>query len=152
MKFLIVGKDYFETGCSKKDLIDLARKLGVANNLVFTGEQNNILEIPSVMDIVVNSSLSEGMSNTILEAMAAGKLVIASDVGGNPEIVKNGETGYLFKSKDFLALSQLIINSLNDPHKIRTIGQRSQNYIRKHHDLSMLCKKYCDVYMKCIVN
>jgi len=150
VKFLIIGKDNYESGCSEKDLMDLARNLGVSRHLIFTGETEDIPELLSVMDIVVSSSLSEGMSNTILEAMAAGKTVIASDAGGNPEIIKDHETGFLFPPGDTKMLSKLIIDCLKDSQQTKVMGQKAQKFTKDHHDLSLMCERNMDLYMKCI--
>ena len=150
VKFLIIGKDYNEPGCSQKDLINIANKFGVREHLIFTGERKDIPELLSALDIVVNPSLSEGMSNTLLEAMAAGKTVIASNVGGNPEIIEDNETGFLFPPKDVQMLSTLIINSLKNLQKTALIGRKAQKMIKERHDLQLMCERNMALYMKCI--
>lgn len=150
VKFLIIGKDYNEPGCSKKDLMEFAFTLGVSDKLIFTGERNDIPELLSVVDIVVNPSLSEGMSNTLLEAMAAEKTVIASNVGGNPHIVSDKETGFLFPSQDANKLAEIIINCLKDPSRTKAMRQKARMLISDHFDVDLMCKRNMALYMECI--
>jgi glycosyltransferase involved in cell wall biosynthesis len=149
--FLIVGKDEFESGNSRKDLLKYATDLGVDKHLIFTGERNDVPDILSIMDIVVNASFSEGMSNTLLEAMAAKKIIIASNVGGNPEIIQNGVTGYLFPSGDSTILAQLIVECLDNLNMAKEIGGNARFVIEKQYDVSVMCRKNMDLYQE-IVN
>lgn len=150
VKFLIIGKNYNEPGCSKNDLISLASEHEVQDRLLFTGERRDIPELLSILDIVVNPSLSEGISNTLLEAMAAGKIVIASNVGGNPEIIMDSETGFLFPPKDVRMLSTIIINSLRNFSKTALIGQQARRKIKADYNLQLMCERNMALYMKCI--
>jgi glycosyltransferase involved in cell wall biosynthesis len=68
----------------------------------------DVAELLKLLDIFVLPSLAEGISNTILEAMATGIPVVATHVGGNPELVVNGETGYLFPKEDMAALLKVL--------------------------------------------
>ncbi|MDN5331266.1 MAG: hypothetical protein PWP45_491 [Tepidanaerobacteraceae bacterium] len=90
LKFYIAG-----TGPMEIKLKNLATELGLSEKVIFLGFCPNIYEILSCSDALVLSSISEGLSLSLLEAMAMGKPVIATDVGGNPEIVKSGITGIL---------------------------------------------------------
>ena len=149
-KFLIVGRDYNEPECSEKVLTTIARKLGVTNHLIFTGERSDVPELLSAVDIIVNPSLSEGMSNTILEAMAAGKTVIASDVGGNREVINDHENGFLFPSKDTQTLANIIVNCLKNPKERALIGKRAQEVAGERYSLQLMCEQNMALYAKCI--
>jgi glycosyltransferase involved in cell wall biosynthesis len=111
VKFLLIGtgKDGF-----KQELQDLTYKLGIENDVVFAGFRSDISEILSIADITVLSSTSEGFSNAILEYMAADKPVVATDVGGNRELVIEGKTGFLVPPSNPNALSEAILKLLND--------------------------------------
>jgi glycosyltransferase involved in cell wall biosynthesis len=103
LKVKIVGK-----GILLNDLRTLSKQLNVSNNIEFTGYVKDIYAELSTMDIFILPSLSEGFPISILEAMAAGLPVAASNVGGIPEIVENGINGFLFEPKDIEAIAKVL--------------------------------------------
>ena len=107
--FLVVGD-----GGSKPELEDQARRLGLGSRIVFTGFRSDVPELLSLATISVLPSLSEGTSNTLLEAMAAGIPVIATRVGGNPEVVEDGVTGLLVPPRDSAAIAAAAGRLLED--------------------------------------
>ncbi|MBL7190507.1 glycosyltransferase family 4 protein [bacterium] len=103
LHFLIVGG-----GPNEDNLHKLAEKLEIQDRITFTGHREDIPDMFAVMDIYILSSLNEGLGRTILEAQAAGAPVIASNVGGVPEIVENDYTGILTPPKNSQVLAQTI--------------------------------------------
>jgi glycosyltransferase involved in cell wall biosynthesis len=103
-----------------------ARELGIAENVRFAGFRNDIFDLLQISDVYVCSSLSEGLSLSILEAMAAGKPVIATNVGGNPEVVVNGETGILVPPQDPEILASRIVSLLRDKPLSQQFGLKGQ--------------------------
>src|SRR6185503_14177555 len=101
-RLVIVGGE--RGGGRQSELEALAGSLGVASSVLFPGVRQDIARLLTLSDVYVNSSLFEGMSNTILEAMAASRPVVATRVGGNPELVRDGMTGYLVPPGDETAL------------------------------------------------
>ncbi len=95
-------------------------------NLHFLGVRNDVDAILSHADGAVLCSFWEGLSNALLEAMAAGKPVIASDVGGSPEIVHHERNGLLFPSDDDNALADAIRRLANDPALSQSLGKQGQ--------------------------
>lgn len=91
-------------GPERPALEGLAATLGIAHRVRFLGQRADIAELLATFDVFVLPSVSEGLSNTLLEAMAAGVAVLVSDVGGNPEIVHDGVHGLVFPSGDERAL------------------------------------------------
>jgi glycosyltransferase involved in cell wall biosynthesis len=91
-KCLIVGD-----GPLMSELTLLARTLGIANDVIFVGHRDDVYDLINCMDIFVLPSLHEGIPMVLLEALALGKPVIASSVGGVPEVVSHGKTGLLVK-------------------------------------------------------
>ena len=87
-------------GPERSALEALARELGIADRVEFMGHRDDIPAVLKTLDIFVLPSISEGMSNTLLEAMAAAVPVLASDVGGNGEIIEAEQSGLLFRSED----------------------------------------------------
>jgi L-malate glycosyltransferase len=101
--FLIVGD-----GASRPELAAQAARLGLGNRIVFTGFRNDIPKLLSESSVSVLPSLSEGTSNTLLESMAAGIPVVATTVGGNPEVIEHGISGFLVPPKNSAALADAI--------------------------------------------
>jgi glycosyltransferase involved in cell wall biosynthesis len=107
--FLVVGD-----GGSKRELEEQASRLGLAQRIVFTGFRNDVPALLSEATVSVLPSLSEGTSNTLLESMAAGIPVIATRVGGNPEVIEDGVSGLLVAPRDSAALADAIRRLLED--------------------------------------
>jgi YD repeat-containing protein len=118
---LVVGE-----GPLEKSLRDLAGSLGIANSIVFTNFRSDIPEITAALDIAVLPSAFEGMGRVILEAMAAGKPVVASNVGGIPDLVKEG-TGILVAPGAEEPLASAISTLLADDHLRMEMGQAARN-------------------------
>ena len=95
-------------GPERDNLQETARQLGIGARVSLLGHRDDIAALLGELDIFVLPSVSEGMSNTLLEAMAAGVAVVASDVGGNREIIEAGRCGLLFAPGDPLAAAQAI--------------------------------------------
>jgi len=118
-KFLFVGD-----GVLKEELENQVKNLDITSNVIFTGTRKNIPELLNLMDIfVLPSSSREGLGIAIIEAMAAEKPVVATDIGGIPEVVENGKTGILVPPKNPEALAQAIIELLNNPGKAEEMGR-----------------------------
>lgn len=101
-------------GPLKSALQQQAEALGIAKNLHFLGERNDIPALLNAMDVFVLPSVSEGMPITLLEAMAAGKPLVATDVGGVGEMFQSGESGLLVPPRNPQALAQALIQLLNN--------------------------------------
>src|SRR5258707_1237065 len=93
----------------------LGASLGIGPDLFFTGRCEDVAALLSVSDVGVLSSKAEGFSNSILEYMAAGKPVVATNVGGAEEVIIEGETGYLVKSGNDREMAIQILKLLQDP-------------------------------------
>jgi len=102
-------------GSARGALGEQARCLGVADSVVFVGFRSPADAFIAACDVLVQPSLTEGLPNAVLEAMAAGRPVIASRVGGVPELVVDGETGLLVPPADPDALARAIVALLDDP-------------------------------------
>jgi glycosyltransferase involved in cell wall biosynthesis len=124
IKFLIVGE-----GPLRSELEEYAKKLGIESNVLFTGERNDIPQLLSGMDIFVLTSLYEGLSNAIMEAMASGLPVVATNVGGNNELVQDGETGFLCPLDDVEALAKRIIELIINENEAKQKGKKGKSRI-----------------------
>ena len=102
-------------------------------------------------DVYVNCSIFEGMSNTILEAMAAARPVVASAVGGNPELVDDRRTGFLFPSGDADTLARRLADLLTDDEQRRRMGAAGRRNVEQHHSMERMVERYGGLYEECSV-
>ena len=97
-------------------------------------------------DLFILSSLNEGISNTVLEAMATGIPVIATNVGGNPELVDDGETGFLVPASDPRTLALVIERYLHDPEMIKRHGRNGREKAEQQYSLHAMVDRYLATY------
>ena len=119
---------------------------GVIDLVWLPGERQDIAEILNIIDIFVLPSYSEGISNVILEAMATGIPVIATNVGGNPELVINSKTGFLIEPKNPEAIAISIEYYINNPDKIIEHGKCGFERANNEFSLDKMVNSYIDVY------
>ena len=146
-KFLLVGD-----GILRERLIRKAEDLKIRDNVIFTGLVNR-KEIPkliSVMDVVVHASLREGLPRVLPEAMAMAKPVIAFEIDGISEIVRDGENGYLIPPKDSRKLAEAIIYLLKDKEKAKKMGEAGRAIVDQAFELEVMVKRIGEVYMELI--
>lgn len=124
VKFLIVGG-----GKLLDEMKNLSNNLAISDKVYFVGEREDIPDILNLLDVFVLSSYKEGLPNVIMEAMAAGKPVVATDVGGIPELVVDGETGFLVPSNNVEKLSQAVIRLLENPKVAERMGEKGKERI-----------------------
>jgi L-malate glycosyltransferase len=115
--FWIVGDGYL-----RPDLEQLSSGLGLNSNLLFLGRRDDVRELLKQISIGVICSDSEGLSNAIMEYMAAGLPVVATDVGGNPELVEDGKTGLLIRPGEAQDLTDALITCLAEGALARQMG------------------------------
>jgi glycosyltransferase involved in cell wall biosynthesis len=113
----------------KDELIDLIKKNNLQNNVVFTGWRTDALDLVSLMDILVHPSLSEGFGRAVLEAMALGKAVVASKVGGLREIIRDGKNGFLVEPGNSQELVQKLMLLLKDRERIESFGRAARETV-----------------------
>jgi glycosyltransferase involved in cell wall biosynthesis len=122
--FLLAGE-----GELRSSLESLAAKLGIANKTVFLGRVADIATLLGVSDVGVLASKAEGFSNSILEYMAAGCPVVATDVGGASEAIVEGETGYLVSSGYDESMAERIISLLESPALAGRMGESGRRVV-----------------------
>lgn len=127
-----------------------ARELGVAERVRFLGQRADVPEILQASDIFVLNSKSEGMSNALLEALAAGLPCIATDVGGNPELVRDGENGFLVPPNQPAPLSRLLDILANDPELRARMGERSRQRAQDEYSLEAMVRRTERIYEKVV--
>lgn len=137
-------------GSRMEKLEKLAWDLGLSNKICFLGQVNNTQDFIPLMDIFILTSYSEGMSNTILEAMSCSKPIIATDVGGNRELILEGKNGLLIGSGNVNELVVAIKSILMDDNKISSFGINSRIEVENNHSIDTMVLKYQNVYMDSI--
>jgi len=140
-KVLFVGD-----GPSRPNLESLTKQYGLEKQIIFLGDRSDVPDLLNVMDIFILTSFSEGLSNSIMEAMAAGLPVVATNVGGNPELVIHNETGFLFPSQDASILAQQIIELTNDPEKRHRMGLAGRKRMEEFFTLEKMIRNYENLY------
>ncbi len=150
-RFLIVGDN---------SLVDLNRnhyekvvqklnELGIADKFIFTGHRDDVIRLTAAMDICVLSTTREGFPLSVLEAMAMRKPVVATAVGGIPEIVEPGVTGYLHRLGNSKELADEIMALIENPGEASRIGQTAYEHVRRQYSrqafFAEISKAYFDV-------
>jgi len=115
-----------------EELKILSEKLGIYDRVLFAGFRNDIPVILSIIDIFVIPSITEGSPLALLEAMAMGKPIIATNAGGIVEILKDGETGLLVPSRDPEAIAEKIVYLLRNEAESRKLGSRAREEAEKY--------------------
>lgn len=143
--FIFAGRGQLEA-----ELKAQAHQLGVDGHVRFLGLRQDIPRILALLDIFVLPSLSEGLSMAILEAMVAGKPVIATDVGGNPELVEDGKTGCLVPPQNSQALADRLVLLLTDKERALYFGKNGQLRAQGRFSLQTMVHEYQSLYDRCI--
>jgi glycosyltransferase involved in cell wall biosynthesis len=133
----------------REEAQQLAEQLGLRESCLFIGRCASVPDLLAASEICVLSSQAEGFSNSILEYMAAGRAVVATNVGGASEAIVEGETGHLVHAGDDQAMAQRIISLLRDADKRRAMGLNGRRLVeqrfsteRRLADTSTLYKKF----------
>jgi len=124
----------------------LSKDLEVEEHVRFLGFRSDVATILAGIEIFVLPSLSEGLSVALLEAMAAGRPIVASRVGGNPEVVVDGETGFLVDPRDSGALAERIVELLNDSQKAKEFGESGRKRVQNWFAIDKMVESYCALY------
>jgi L-malate glycosyltransferase len=118
-------------GPLRERLAGQARSLGVADSVRFAGTVADVRPVLAAMDVFVLPSHAEGMSNALMEAMAAARPVVATAVGGNTEVVTDGETGLLVPPADPAALVRAVDGLLRDPERASKLGAAARQVVSR---------------------
>lgn len=135
VRFLVVGD-----GPRRAELELMAADLGIADATRFVGAREDVPELLGLMDVVVLSSLSEGAPNALMEAAAAGRPVVATSVGGVPEIVADGSTGVLVEPGDAPALAGAVLDLLENRERAAVMGRCAASLAREKFDIDAVVR------------
>jgi len=146
VQFLIAGTDLSRPGY-KVQLEQYAAELRLGKCVRFLGERSDVLDILSESDLFVLPSLSEGLSNVLLEAMTANLPIVATDVGGNPEVVQHGKTGLLIPPRNVDELTAAIMQILQCPDMACRFGDAGRARVVKEFSLESMVRQTQDLYL-----
>jgi glycosyltransferase involved in cell wall biosynthesis len=133
-------------GPLRASLARLAADLGIQDNVHWLGERDDIPAILAGADCLLLSSHREGLSNAILEGMAAGLPVVATAVGGNVELVKDAETGWLVQDDDHMALAARAAALLADADLRRRLGAAARRRVAEQYSEAMMVARMAEIY------
>jgi sugar transferase (PEP-CTERM/EpsH1 system associated) len=142
-RLILIGE-----GPERAALARLADDLGVRDRVEFAGHRDDVPELLRTLDIFVLPSVSEGMSNTLLAAMATGVAALASDVGGNREIIESERSGLLFPSGDAAAAAVQLRRLIASPELRRALGSAGAARVRGTFSIEAMLGRYEDLYRR----
>ena len=146
VKGIIIGQPVKDEPCQEEYLKSLVHSLGLENIINFMGFQFNPIKFLEQSRVFVLPSFSEGYPNTILEAMSVGVPVIASEVGGIPEIIKSGINGFMFKPNDLDGFSKAVLKILQNKSKRQAIVKRGLKTVNDYHNPMRMIKDFKKIY------
>jgi glycosyltransferase involved in cell wall biosynthesis len=131
-------------GALRKELENYAVKLGITENIAFHGwlNRSEILILYQKSDCLINLSFNEGMSNVILEAMACGLPVIASNVSGNDVLVEPNRNGFLFNLSKQDEFTGLLLSAVKDPGKFKSMGIFARKMVVENYSWQKVADEY----------
>lgn len=137
-------------GVTRAELERMCDDLNISHSVRFLGVRSDVPALLAMADVYVHPSLQEGYSNALLEAMAAGKAVVATAVGGNVEAVSDGVTGLLVPPADSVALERAIARLLADSDRARAMGARARRYVHEKYEMTAMVRSYEGVYSRLV--
>ncbi|KAF0142055.1 MAG: glycosyl transferase group 1 [Stygiobacter sp.] len=146
-KLVLVGDGPDRSECER-----LARELDIHKDVIFLGKQDALAEILNAADIFLMPSQSESFGLSALEAMACGKPVISSSVGGLPELVIHNETGYIAEIGDVERMSKYAVDLLTNEKKYNIFAKNSLDRAVNHFDKALVLPKYIEYYEKVLAS
>lgn len=126
------------------------REHGLAREVRLLGDRKDIPQLYAASDFNVLASHSEGMSITLLEAMAAGRASVATAVGGNREVLADGKTGLLVPSGDVHAFAAAMASLIQDPHAADAMGRAARQVFRERYTVEAMVASYSALYERTI--
>jgi glycosyltransferase involved in cell wall biosynthesis len=133
-------------GPLRSTLENQIERLDLGSHVLMTGDRSDIPQLMKTMDIFVLPSLAEGISNTVLEAMATGLPVVATRTGGNPELVSSEISGLLFPVGDSESLAEALLTLIASPQLRKGMGENALERIKMQFFWDNTVSEYLGVY------
>ncbi|HOY09595.1 MAG TPA: glycosyltransferase family 4 protein [Candidatus Omnitrophota bacterium] len=153
-KLILVGSGKCGGTGYRKDSVEEKLKKNVSDkrlpNVFFAGDQEHPELYYQIADIFIFLSRSEGVSNVLLEAMASGLCIVASDIGGNRELITHNQDGILVHEGDYKTLYKIIFLISHDEKQQHTLGSQARWRAKELFDLSRVAKSYYQIYLSLV--
>lgn len=141
MRLTIVGD-----GPARAEIEHTVAEQGQQAHVSLAGSRDDIPDFLQTLDIYVCSSIAEGIALTVLEAMAAGRAIVATAVGGNPELIEPGQTGVLVPSQDPAALADAVGELMDNGERARALARGARQRVCERFSVSAMIDNYCGLY------
>ena len=145
VKFVFAGE-----GPARAEWEALAARLGIASKVVFAGRRDDMPAVYASLDIVALPSFQEAMPMCLLEALAAGRPVVATAVGAVPKVIVPGVTGLLCEPGDARGLAMSLLRLLRDPELARTMGMHGRAHVARHFAAEVVGRSYLGLYQEAL--
>ena len=146
-RFQIIGSAMFGEEEYEAKVRKLCETLGLSDHVEFTGYRKDVPALIGQLDILVHASTSgEPFGQVVVEGMVAGKPVVATNGGGVPEIVQDGETGWLVPMGESAPMAEAIVRLLNDPDRAAQMGAAGRKRVLEHFTIELTARKVQEVY------
>ena len=145
LRLVLVGD-----GPARETLERLTRDVHSQDNVRFVGNQERAADWLQMADAFCLASSFEGMSNSLMEAMAAGKPCIASDIPANRELIEQGRTGFLAPLKDTMAIAQFVRRLIDEPGLGATLGVAARQKMQDEFSVPQMCERYAALYREAV--
>lgn len=129
-----------------EELKKMSENAGLDSHVIFVGQRDNVEHYLKAFDIFVLNSKTEGLSYAILEAMASGLPIVATDVGGNSQIIDNGENGILYEQGDEKKLSEALIDIIKNQERLSRMGAMARKKVLEKYSLDAMVRQYDLLY------
>jgi glycosyltransferase involved in cell wall biosynthesis len=140
-RLLLVGD-----GILRKTLEKQIYQLGLKDVIVITGFRSDVPKLLKIMDLFVMTSLWEGLSRSLAEAMYANLPIVATDVGGTSDAIRNDETGWLIPAGNINATIDAILDAMDNPQKANNFAANGYNWARSEFDIEVMNKRIENLY------
>ena len=142
----MVGKDPDTGQARKRYLEQLADQLGLSDRVVFTGPRQDIPRIMVGLDVLVHCAHTEAFGRVLVEAMAAETPVVATAVGGIPEVIEDNQTGLLVDEGDVEGVGMAVLTLLKDAARRREMGRKGRTRVENHFSLEAHVEQVQNLY------
>jgi glycosyltransferase involved in cell wall biosynthesis len=129
-----------------REMLRFIEVSGLGDSVTVAGPRNDVPDCLRSSDIFIFPSRREGMPNALLEAAASGLACVASRIGGSVDIIRDGESGYLFDTEDEIGMARTVTRLLQDPAETLRLGQAARDVILNDFSLQAVARRYLDLY------
>jgi L-malate glycosyltransferase len=140
-RFLVIGD-----GPERQKLEHRSAELGLARSVLFLGDRKDVPDLLATIDLLILTSITESFPNAILEAMAIGRPVVATRVGGIPEVVQDGQTGILVTPRKAEEVAERVIMLLKNPALRREMGEAARRRVENEYTVEQVMRKLDGIY------